>query len=148
MVCTFFGHANAPEELTSTLRLTLIDLIENKNVNLFYVGNNGNFDSMVRNQLEKLSTIYSIKYYVVLAYPPYKQSKLKNSLLPEGIEELPPKYAIPFRNEWMIKKSDYVVTYVKRTFGGAYKFKNLSVTQNKIVIKIADLPQSKASQEG
>ncbi len=137
MVCTFFGHANAPDEAISTLRLTLIDLIENKDVNLFYVGNNGNFDFMVRNQLEKLSTIYSIKYYVVLAYLPYQQPNIKNTLLPEGIEELPPKHAIPYRNEWMIKKSDYVVTYVKRSFGGAYRFKNLSISQNKTVIEIS-----------
>lgn len=137
MVCTFFGHANAPDEAISTLHLTLIDLIENKDVNLFYVGNNGNFDSMVRNQLEKLSTIYSIKYYVVLAYLPCQQSNIKNTLLPEGIEDLPPKYAIPYRNEWMIKKSDYVVTYVKRSFGGAYRFKNLSISQNKTVIEIS-----------
>ena len=80
MVCTFFGHANTPDEAISTLHLTLIDLIENKNVNLFYVGNNGNFDSMVRKELEKLSIIYSIKYYIVLAYLPYQNPYIKNSL--------------------------------------------------------------------
>ena len=137
MVCTFFGHANTPDEAISTLSFTLIDLIENKNVDLFYVGNNGNFDSMVRNQLEKLSSIYSIKYYVVLAYLPYQQPRIKNYMLPDGIEELPPKHAIPYRNEWMIKESDYVVTYVKHTFGGAYRFKKLSIEQNKKVIEIS-----------
>lgn len=137
MVCTFFGHANTPYEAISKLHLTLIDLIENKNVNLFYVGNNGNFDFMVKNELEKLSTIYPIKYYVVSAYLPYQQSHFKNALLPEGIEDLPPRYAIPYRNEWMIKKSDYVVTYVNRSFGGAYRFKNLSITQEKTIIELS-----------
>lgn len=55
MVCTFFGHKDTPKETEPTLRSTLIDLIENKNVNVFYVGNNGNFDTMVRRQLEYLS---------------------------------------------------------------------------------------------
>lgn len=46
MVCTFFGHKDTPKEIEPTLRSTLIDLIENKNVNVFYVGNNGNFDTI------------------------------------------------------------------------------------------------------
>ena len=37
MVCTFFGHKDTPKEIEPTLRSTLIDLIENKNVNVFYV---------------------------------------------------------------------------------------------------------------
>ena len=32
MVCTFFGHKDTPKEIEPTLRSTLIDLIENKNV--------------------------------------------------------------------------------------------------------------------
>lgn len=60
MVCTFFGHNDTPKEIEPTLRSTLIDLIENKKVNVFYVGNNGNFDTMVRHQLEDLSKTYPI----------------------------------------------------------------------------------------
>ncbi len=44
---TFFGHRDTPKETESTLQLTLIDLIENKNATMFYVGNHGNFDAMV-----------------------------------------------------------------------------------------------------
>ena len=55
MTATFFGHKDTPKEIEPTLRTTLVDLIENKNVTVFYVGNNGNFDAMVRRQLENLS---------------------------------------------------------------------------------------------
>ena len=75
MVCTFFGHKDTPKEIEPTLRSTLIDLIENKNVTVFYVGNNGNFDTMVRHQLEDLSHIYPITYSVVLAYLPTEKNK-------------------------------------------------------------------------
>ena len=68
MTVTFFGHKDTPKNIEPTLRSTLIDLIENKNVTVFYVGNNGNFDTMVRRQLEDLSQSYSITYNVVLAY--------------------------------------------------------------------------------
>ena len=62
MVCTFFGHKDTPKEIEPTLRSTLVDLIENKNATMFYVGNNGNFDLMVRHQLEELSELCPITY--------------------------------------------------------------------------------------
>ena len=78
MTATFFGHKDTPKEIEPILRSTLIDLIENKNVNLFYVGNNGNFDTMVRRQLEDLSQLYPITYNVVLAYLPTEKNKYDN----------------------------------------------------------------------
>ena len=133
MVCTFFGHANAPKEIESIIKSTLVDLIENKGVTIFYVGNHGNFDYMAANVLQELSEIYSIKYYIVLAYMPKKNEiSYSHTLLPEGIELVHPKYAISWRNKWMIDKSDYVVAYVRRNFGGAFKY--VSLSKNKIVV--------------
>jgi len=37
MTCTFFGHRTVPKEIEPTLRSTLLDLIENYDVKLFYV---------------------------------------------------------------------------------------------------------------
>ena len=135
MTCTFFGHRDTPKETEPTLRLTLIDLIENKNATVFYVGNHGNFDAMVRRQLEELSKTYPIKYYVVLAYMPGKNDKPdEHSILPEGIETVPRRFAINYRNKWMLNKSDIVVTYVNRNFGGAWEFKKLAENKQKTVL--------------
>ena len=139
MVCTFFGHKDTPKEIEPTLRSTLIDLIENKNVNVFYVGNNGNFDTMVRHQLEDLSQTYPITYSVVLAYLPTEKNKydnLTNTIYPEGLETVPKRFAIPWRNKWMIQQSDVVVTYVTRNFGGAAQFKALAERLNKHIINL------------
>ena len=139
MICTFFGHKDTPKEIEPTLRSTLIDLIENKNVNVFYVGNNGNFDTMVRRQLEDLSQTYPITYSVVLAYLPTEKNKydnLTNTIYPEGLETVPTRFAISWRNKWMIQQSDVVVTYVTRTYGGAWQFKVAAERQNKTVIKL------------
>lgn len=70
MTVTFFGHRDAPKEIEPTLRKILINLIEQENARDFYVGNNGNFDAMVRRQLEDLSKAYEINFTVVLAYLP------------------------------------------------------------------------------
>jgi hypothetical protein len=141
MVCTFFGHKDTPKEIEPTLMSTLIDLIENKNVNVFYVGNNGNFDVMVRHQLEDLSHTYPITYSVVLAYIPTKKSEcddFTNTIIPEGIETSPKRFAISYRNKWMIGQSDVVVTYVTHTYGGAWQFKALAERQGKMVIELSE----------
>ena len=141
MVCTFFGHKDTPKEIEPTLRSTLIDLIENKNVNVFYVGNNGNFDTMVRRQLEDLSQTYPIIYSVVLAYLPTEKNKyanLTNSIYPEGLETVPKRFAISYRNKWMLEQSDVVVTYVTHSFGGAAQFKEMAERQGKTVIELSE----------
>ena len=139
MVCTFFGHKDTPKEIEPTLRSTLINLIENKNVTVFYVGNNGNFDTMVRRQLEDLSHTYPITYSVVLAYLPTEKNKyddLTNTIYPEGLETVPKRFAISWRNKWMIQQSDIVVTYVTHNFGGAAQFKEIAERAGKEVINL------------
>ena len=141
MVCTFFGHKDTPKEIEPTLRTTLVDLIENHGATEFYVGNNGNFDTMVRRQLENLSQTYPITYNVVLAYIPTKKSEYDdytNTILPEGIETAPKRFAISYRNKWMIQHSDVVVTYVTHSFGGAAQFKEIAVKQGKTVIELSE----------
>ena len=134
---TFFGHKDTPKEIEPTLRSTLIDLIKNKNATVFYVGNHGNFDAMARRQLEDLSKTYPIKYYVVLAYMPSKNGTPdEHSILPEGIETVPRRFAINYRNKWMLNKSDIVVTYVTHNFGGAWEFKQMAEKQGKMQIDL------------
>ena len=137
---TFFGHRDTPKETEPALRLTLIDLIENKNATLFYVGNHGNFDAMVRRQIEDLSKTYPIKYYVVLAYMPSKNAEPdEHSILPEGIESVPRRFAINYRNKWMLNKSDIVVTYVTHNFGGAWEFKKMVNGTRKIMLELSEV---------
>ena len=140
MVCTFFGHKDTPKEIEPILRSTLIDLIENKNANVFYIGNNGSFDNMVRRQLEELSQTYPITYSVVLAYLPTKKSEYDdttNTIYPEGLETIPKRFAISYRNKWMIEQADIVVTYVTHSFGGAWQFKGMAEKQDKTVIELS-----------
>lgn len=144
MTCTFFGHRNVSEEIEPTLRSTLIDLIENHDVDMFYVGNQGSFDSMVRRVLKDYSKAYPIKYYVVLAYMPEKINKFESNeysdtILFEGFETVPRRFAIDRRNRWMINQSDYVITYVTHDIGsGAAKFKDMAERCGKNVINIVD----------
>ena len=142
--CTFFGHRDAEKAIEPLLRKTLVHLIENEKVCNFYVGNHGKYDCMVKRLLIELKEIYPIRYAVVLAYLPGKKSGFEeenttDTILPEGIESVPPKFAINYRNKWMVEQSDYVVTYVNYTVGGAAKFKEYAIKKDKIVINLGSL---------
>lgn len=140
MTVTFFGHKDTPIEIEPTLRTTLIDLIENHGATEFYVGNNGSFDIMVHRQLKDLSRNYPVTYSTVLSYIPGKRNKCDdytNTLIPEGIEAIPKRFAISYRNRWMLRQADVVVTYVTHTFGGARQFKTLADKQGKSVIEMS-----------
>ena len=66
MTATFFGHRDAPDTIKPILREKIIDLIENKGVDLFYVGNQGAFDRTAIRVLRGLKEEYpKIQYYVV-----------------------------------------------------------------------------------
>ena len=107
------------------------------------MGNHGAFDAMVLRVLRELAELYPIKYYVVLAYMPEKQDEYKmtdytNTILPEGIETVIKRFAIDYRNRWMIDRSDFVVTYVVHDLGsGAAKYKWLAERKGRRVIEVS-----------
>ncbi len=130
---TFFGHWNSPTGIRQLLQDTIIDLIENHNALLFYVGNHGAFDRLVLNILKCIKLDYpEIQYAVVLPYCPFKRKHDDDTfyeqytIFPEELEEVPPKFAILARNRWMINQSDYVITYVTRLSGGAANAKEFA----------------------
>ena len=138
--CTFFGHRECPETVKTKLRDTLIDLIENHAVDMFYVGNQGQFDAYVHSELKRLKQEYpQINYAVVLAYMPGKKTGLddySDTMLPEGIESVHPHYAISWRNNWMLKQSDYVVTYIAHSWGGAAQYAKKARTKGRTIIEL------------
>ena len=106
--CCFFGHRNTPQSVEPLLTETTEKLILEQNVRYFYVGNQGNFDSMVLSSLKKLIEFYpQIEHTVFLAYMPSETTDKKYgniSLYPYGLEYVPKRFAISHRNDWMIKE--------------------------------------------
>ena len=138
--CTFFGHRDCPDTVKTKLRDVLEDLIAKHNVDMFYMGNQGRFDGIVHNVLRELKKEYpQINYAIVLAYLPGRKTEYddySDTMLPEGIELIHPRFAISWRNDWMLKQSDYVVTYITHTWGGAYKYSEKAKRQQKTVLNI------------
>lgn len=137
MNCTFFGHADAPSEVKNKLREEVVKLIENRVVDRFYVGNHGSFDRMALSVLKELSEVYPhIDYCVVYAYLPKDCDDFSHTVYPEGIESVPKRFAINYRNNWLIQHSDIVITFVARSYGGAAKFKKTAEKKGKEIIEL------------
>ena len=138
--CTFFGHRESPDSIKPQLREVLIDLVTNHDAEMFYVGNQGRFDGIVCSVLRELEKEYpEIHYAVVLAYLPGKKNEyddFSDTMLPEGIETVHPRYAIEWRNRWMLQRADFVVTCIAHPWGGAAKFAEKAKRDGKTVINL------------
>ena len=101
------------------------------------------YAAIVRSTLKELVLLYPhINYAVVLERMPPKRDEFdtrdySDTMLPEGIENVHPRFAISWRNKWIIKQSDYVVTYVTHSWGGAAQFAEMAKRQKKTAINLA-----------
>ena len=136
----FFGH----REITHNIRPKLTEIIEKlitvDGVTEFYVGHQGQFDIMVYSVLKELGEKFpQIRYTVVLAYMPDEHIKElygENTLFPDGMENVPKRFAISKRNDWMLKHSDTAIFYVWKITGGASKLKEKAEKKG---LKIIDI---------
>ena len=140
MVCTFFGHRECYGLDEKALRDVMEELIAD-GVDTFYVGHQGNFDSMVFGCLTKLKEAYpQLSYSVVLAYLPTQKQEydsfVGHSLYLEGLETVHPRFAIEKRNRWMLDHADYCICYVNHSYGGAYKFARMANRRGLTVINL------------
>ena len=65
-----------------------------------------------------------------------EHDNLVNTIYPEGIESVPKRFAISWRNKWMLTESEYVVAYVKHSWGGAAKYYEMAEKKGKNVINL------------
>ena len=140
-VC-FFGHSDTPWSVQPKLREVILDLIDNQGADEFYVGNHGNFDCMALAVLSELSETRAFRFYIALAYLPAEKEnpRADHTILPdliEKIENIPPRFAIHYRNKFMIEAADVVVTYVQHSWGETANYKRLAEKKNRRVIEIS-----------
>ena len=142
MIVTFFGHRDTHGHISPVLETLLVELIEDYGADKFYVGDNGNFDRLVCMVLRRLKKAYpDIDYAVVLPEIPQTKREYpdEQTVVPDGMEYTPREYRIARRNRWMVNKSDVVITYVLRKYGGAATYKRYAEEMGKRVINLPEL---------
>ena len=141
MIVTFCGHreiSDSAGSIRTWLNGTVESLIQ-RGANLFYLGGYGAFDRMAASVVGEMKRTYpTIQSVLVLPY-------LDSTLDPSGydgttypsLENVPRRFAIVRRNEWMVQTSDVLVAYVLYTWGGAVKTLEYAQRKKKEVILYA-----------
>ena len=125
-ICAFFGHRDAPLALESSIEKQVRKLITEENVDTFWIGGYGNFDSLATKVLNKLQKDFPhISIILIIAYPRQlhqydKVFPFDSFDYPPEVESAPYKFAISARNRYMAKNTDFVIAYINREYGGAY----------------------------
>lgn len=129
MVITFFGHSSTIySDIDEKRLLEQIEKVTKGNNVDFYLGGYGNFDALAKKCAKQYKTSHpNARIIFVSPYlnkwlndrREYLEKEYDEIVYPE-LENIPLRYAIAKRNEWMINHSDYLIAYVRTHFGGAY----------------------------
>lgn len=144
-ICTCFGHREIYTDVSRDLSELLENLILSHGVTEFWTGGRGSFDESFSLAVRVLKRRYpDIKLILIVPYfssdlNTHKQlyeSLYDDVVIPDILANVHPKAAITKRNQWMIEKCDYVITFVYRDFGGAHIAKKYAKQLGKTVFEI------------
>ena len=148
MIITFCGHSRV--SFTAEETKLIFELLEQKiiknHADTFYLGDYGEFDRLCFITLKKLKKSYpNIKLIFITPYIDIHYSKMRDAkdkydeIIFPPLEQVPKQFAISKRNEWMIDNSDFVIAYVKYSWGGASKTLEYVKRKKKPYINLANL---------
>ena len=130
MTITFCGHSNFSFDNTvkEKLKELLLQEIRKNSACKFYLGGYGDFDSLCLNILKEIKADFpAIELLFITPYLNDNYSKLETAKLHyDGIiypplENVPRQFCIAKRNEWMVNDADFLIAFVKYSWGGAAK---------------------------
>lgn len=137
--CVFFGHKDSYGLDSGVLQAAIEEWIL-QGVDTFYVGSQGQFDTMAYSCLKQLRKRHPhICINVVLEHLPgenTEQKDMEDTIFPEGLESAPPRFAIDRRNTWMVRQADHCLCYINHTWGGAYKFARMAKRKGLKIINL------------
>lgn len=148
MIITFCGHSDYVETVKDKERIfeLLNEIAKGENVE-FFLGGYGRFDSFAyacakeyKNYAKGSKLIFVTPYIT----PEYHKSQLEyrkmiyDDIVYPPIEKAPLRFAISYRNKYMVEQADCVIAYIKRQSGGAYTTYKHALRKNKKVFNIAE----------
>lgn len=151
MIITFCGHSHF---LGSAERegeiLALLERLVGDNEAELFLGGYGNFDEFAyacskkfKERHPKVSLVF-VTPYLTLDYQKnhleYK-SRIYDSILYPEIEGKPLRFAITYRNRYMVEQADYIIAYIAHSSGGAYRTFKYAKKLGKEIYNIGSLSE-------
>lgn len=149
MIVTFCGHSSFTKK--EEYEKQLLDLMEKQIGDMkaeLYLGGYGEFDSFAYCCCKKYKEMHSnvslvfVTPYLTLEYQKNHLCAMKEKydyiIYPE-IEDKPKRFAITYRNRYMIDSADIVIAYIDHDWGGAYKTYKYAKSKGKVIINLAEM---------
>lgn len=149
MIISFCGHSDYTEKFSDEKKT--IEILERKVRGtdvFFYLGGYGGFDNFAYNCAKKFkekhgnARLFFITPYLISEKSDNRFCALSEKfdlvLYPE-LERVPRKYAISYRNRWIVEQSDIIIGYIIRKYGGAYNSYLYAMKKGKEIYNIADI---------
>ena len=141
MIVTFCGHGTVypPGPVQNWLCVTVEALIE-RGADKFYLGGYGAFDEMAASVVwEQKAKHPQITSVLVLPYLDKKVFAFNFDYTTyPPLENVPKRFAISKRNEWIVLNSDVVVAYVTHDWGGAATTLKFARRKKKEIIRYGE----------
>ena len=128
MIIAFCGHGDYQRNAEDEQKI--LEILEREvgdNQCEFFLGEYGNFDYFAHACAQKYRKKHpSARLTFVTPYMDEKYIRSHTEYMKDvdvvypPIENVPKKFAIPRRNEWMVEEADVVIACVSHSFGGAY----------------------------
>ncbi len=147
MIVTICGHAGFLK--TEECAQRMLELLEERGGDHpaeMYLGGYGNYDGFAYECCKRYQAMHphiSLVFVTPYLSASYQRNHLKFqekrydfALYPE-IEDKPKKYAITYRNRYMIEQADFVIAYISHNFGGAYTAYRYAKRKGKTVFNLA-----------
>lgn len=150
LTVTFFGHKDtiASSELCQKMNKTFEKFFcsakRNKEKLTFLCGGYGNFDAIASSTIDKLRIEYPIVDCEKIYVTPYIGSRLDerfiklqyDSIIYPPIENAPLKFAIIYRNQWMVDRAHYIIIHITHSWGGTSRMNTYAKKRNKQIIYV------------
>lgn len=146
---SFFGHREVDDffDIETQVEQLIYELVSTKEYVDFLVGRNGEFDQLVSSTIRKVKRDFRDDNCCHTLVLPYETAEYRNNYnsfnnyydqvdIYENSYRAHFKAAFQKRNQEMVNRSDLVVFYLEREYGGAYQTYQYAIKQKKRIIKL------------
>lgn len=142
---TFIGHRYIDEFNKVEEHLTtILDELANQHPYIdFYIGNNGEFDTIATSVVRRLIEKGGKENFSLTLVLPYAKADMEfleeqfdDVIIPPSLYGVHPKAAITERNRWMVENSDALVAYVTHGKGGAATCLRMAEKLERVIIRV------------
>ena len=148
MVITFFGHSSfvGRSEYEERVLKFLESVVGDRTAEM-YLGGYGGFDAFAYSCCKKYKqthpnvSLVFITPYITAEYQKNHLEGLRSLydfIVYPQIEDKLPRFAITYRNKWMVENADHIVVGIDHAYGGAYRAYRHALTKGKPIVNVIE----------